>query len=126
GALDVWLVPIQMKKGRPGVMLGVLASSAQQRVLADIILRETTTLGLRVTPVQRFEAEREIKPVTTSFGVVQVKLKRWGGEVLGAMPEYEDCRKLAEAKNVPVKLVYESALSAAHDQFLATSQRTNR
>jgi uncharacterized protein (TIGR00299 family) protein len=118
GALDVWLVPMQMKKNRPGLTLGVLAPTAAQQVIADIILRETTTLGVRVHAVQRFEAEREIQTVTTEYGVVQVKLKRWGGQVLGAMPEYEDCRRLAEAKNVPVRSVHESAMAAAHAAFM--------
>ncbi|HEY7088921.1 MAG TPA: nickel pincer cofactor biosynthesis protein LarC, partial [Tepidisphaeraceae bacterium] len=80
GALDVWLAPVQMKKNRPGVLLGVLSPGAKQRELADIILRETTTLGVRVHPVQRFEAERELKTIETSFGPVQVKVKRWGGQ----------------------------------------------
>ena len=122
GALDVWLVPMQMKKGRPGVLLAVLAPAAQQRGIADIILRETTTLGVRVHRVERFEAQREIKPVTTPFGIVQVKLKRWSGELVGAMPEYDDCRRLAQARNLPVKLVYDAALSAAHDEFLSPSR----
>jgi uncharacterized protein (DUF111 family) len=113
GALDVWLTPMQMKKGRPGVMLAILAPASTQRVVADIVMRETTTLGMRVHPVHRFEADREIQSVSTPFGVVQVKLKSWGGQVLGAMPEYEDCQRLAVAKNVPLRVIYESALIAA-------------
>lgn len=118
GALDVWLIPMQMKKNRPGVMLGVLTAAMKQREIADIILRETTTLGVRVHPVQRFEAEREVQSVATPLGVVQVKLKKWSGQVLGAMPEYEDCRRLAEANNLPLRQVYESALAAAHAEFI--------
>jgi hypothetical protein len=118
GALDVWATPIQMKKGRPAVTLGVLAAASKQREMADIILRETTTLGVRVHPVQRFEAEREMQSVTTTYGIIQVKLKKWGGQVIGAMPEYEDCRKLAEARNISLRTVYDSALAAAHDAFL--------
>ncbi len=83
GSLDVWLVPIQMKKNRPGVMLGVLTGAANQRTIADIILRETTTLGVRVHPVQRFEAEREIKSINSPYGAVQVKIKSWGGQIVG-------------------------------------------
>lgn len=118
GALDVWLVPMQMKKNRPGVLLGVLAPASTQRTVADIILRETTTLGVRVHPVERFEAEREIRSITTPYGAVQVKLKTWGGQIVGAMPEYEDCRRLAETKNLPVKLVYESAFAAAQELLM--------
>jgi uncharacterized protein (TIGR00299 family) protein len=113
GALDVWLTPMQMKKGRPAVVLAVLAPASAQRVVADIVMRETTTLGMRVHPVHRFEADRQMQSVNTPFGVVQVKVKSWGGQVLGAMPEFEDCQRLALAKNVPLKLVYESALLAA-------------
>ena len=116
-ARDVWLTPIQMKKNRPGVLLSVLASAALEQTLADIILRETTTLGVRVQPVQRHEAWREIRPIETPYGTVNVKLKRMGDEWLGAMPEYDDCKRLAEAHGVPVRLVYEAALAIAQRVF---------
>jgi uncharacterized protein (TIGR00299 family) protein len=112
GALDVWMTPIQMKKNRPAVMLGVLTSAARQREIADIILRETTTLGVRVTPVERFEADREVQTVQTPFGSVKVKVKRWDGAVVGVMPEFEDCRKLAEAKGAPIAEVHAAAMLA--------------
>lgn len=113
GALDVWLMPIQMKKGRPGVLLSVLAPSAQESVVADLLLRETTTLGLRVHPVHRHEAERAFVKVATRYGVITVKLKRMGEAVVGAKPEYEECVTLAQAHKVPVRMVYEAALAAA-------------
>jgi uncharacterized protein (TIGR00299 family) protein len=119
GAIDVWLTPVQMKKGRPGVVLAALARQSQQQTLADAIIRETTTLGVRCFPVQRYEAERETASVHTGFGLIPVKLKRWGGRVLGAMPEYEDCRRLAEEKRLPVRVVYETALAAAHQKYLS-------
>jgi len=118
GALDVWLAPIQMKKNRPANTLFVLAPASAQRNIADMILRETTTLGVRIHPVNRFEAEREFQNVVTAHGSVQIKLKKWGGQVIGAMPEYEDCRRLAESKNVPVKLVYDAALAAAQQRLV--------
>ena len=108
-----------MTRRQKAVTLAVLAPAIKQRDMADIILSETTTLGVRIHPVQRFEAEREMQSVTTAYGIVQVKLKRWGGKLIGAMPEYEDCRKLAEAKGVSLRMVYESALAAAHEAFLA-------
>jgi pyridinium-3,5-bisthiocarboxylic acid mononucleotide nickel chelatase len=113
GALDVWLTPIQMKKGRPGVLLSVLAPSAQESVMADLLLRETTTLGVRVHPVQRHEAKRELVKVATRYGAITVKLKRIGGAVIGAKPEYEECLTQAQAHNTPVRRVYEAALAAA-------------
>jgi len=117
GARDVWLTPIQMKKNRPGVLLSVLASAALEQTLTDIILRETTTLGVRVQPVQRHEAGRETRPIETPYGTVQVKLKRMGNELLGVMPEYDDCKRLAEEHGVPTRLVYEAVLATAHQVF---------
>jgi len=113
GAKDVWLIPIQMKKGRPGVLLGVLASAEHESALAEIILRETTTLGVRVHAIaRRHEAQREMHEVQTEFGTVRVKVKRVGEEAIGAMPEYEDCQKLASDRGAPVRVVYESAIVA--------------
>lgn len=117
GALDVWLTPIHMKKNRPGVTLCVLAPAAVQDAIADLILRQSTTLGIRVVPVTRFEAEREMRTVATAFGQIQVKCKKWAGEVVGVMPEYEACAKLALAANVSVKEVYDAAMVAAHAEI---------
>lgn len=114
GALDAWLTPVQMKKGRPGVVLSLLAPAAQEAELAALLLRETTTLGVRVHAVHRHEAGRELHTVATPYGPVPVKLKRLGDRVWGAAPEYEDCRRLAEAADVPVRLVYEAAQAAAY------------
>jgi uncharacterized protein (TIGR00299 family) protein len=113
GALDVWLAPVQMKKGRPAVVLSVLAPASRETELADLILRETTTLGLRVRPVRRHEARREMCTVDTPYGPVAVKRKWLGEELIGVMPEYEDCRRVAEQHNVPVRLVHEVAVAAA-------------
>ncbi len=115
GAWDVWLTPIQMKKGRPAVMLGVLAPGRLEAALADLILRETTTMGMRVHRVGKHAARREMRSVETSFGKVSVKLKWIGGELLGATPEYEDCRALAASAAAPLRLVYDAALAAAAD-----------
>ncbi|MDY7109843.1 MAG: nickel pincer cofactor biosynthesis protein LarC [Planctomycetota bacterium] len=113
GAADVWLTPVQMKKNRPAVVLSVLAPAARELALVEIILRETTTLGLRVRPVRRHEARREMRSVDTAYGAVTVKLKWLGVELIGVMPEYDDCRRLAERHRVPVRLVHEAAAAAA-------------
>jgi pyridinium-3,5-bisthiocarboxylic acid mononucleotide nickel chelatase len=113
GALDAWIVPVQMKKGRPGAVLSVLAEAELEPVLRDILFRHTTTLGVRVHEVRRHETRREMRQVSTPFGQVAMKLKWIGEDLAGAMPEYEVCRKLAEAKGVPVQQVYEAALRAA-------------
>ena len=113
GALDVWTTPIQMKKGRPATLLSVLAPSAHESTLTHLLLTETTTLGVRIHPVYRHEAERQFVTVQTKYGEVRVKLKRVNGEVIGAKPEFDDCLKLAEEKKVAVRRVYEAAQVAA-------------
>ena len=114
GALDVWLAPIQMKKGRPGVMLTVIAPAALEAALADALLRETTTLGVRVRPLShRHEARREERRVETPFGAVTVKVKWLGREAVGAAPEYDDCVAAARAHSKSVREVHEAAVVAA-------------
>lgn len=113
GARDVWLTPVQMKKGRPGVMLAALAPAGLEAALADLLLRETTTLGVRVHAVHRHEADREQRTVDTRYGPIRVKLKRIDGQIWGAMPEYDDCQAAADAAGAPVRLVYEEALARA-------------
>ena len=114
GAKDVWFTPIQMKKNRPAIMLSALGPASTESALTQIILRETTTLGVRVHMLHhRHEARREMRSIETPFGQIQVKVKWIGKDPAGAMPEYEDCRALAEKAQVPVREVYESALAAA-------------
>ena len=119
GARDVWLTPVQMKKDRPAVQLSVLGMAADEAKLATTLLRETTTLGVRVQPVARYAAERTMQRVATPYGEVQVKVKLLDGQAVGAKPEHEDCARLAEAHGVPVRLVYEAAAAAAYTTLLA-------
>lgn len=95
GALDVWMTPIQMKKNRPAVLLSALVNEGDADSAADVILRETSTLGVRRRAVERYTADREIVEVDSSLGPARVKIKRVDGEVAGIAPEYEDCRTLA-------------------------------
>ena len=95
GALDVWYTPIQMKKNRPGVLLSALGPAALESKLAEVFLRDTPTLGVRVRPVGRYVAERDIVTVETEFGPMRLKRKWLGGEVVSAAPEYEDVAELA-------------------------------
>lgn len=113
GALDVWTTPIQMKKGRPAVLLGVLAPASREQVLADLLLRETTTLGLRVHTVHRHEAPRDFITVETPYGVIPVKRKWLYNRVVGVKPEYDACLRLAQEQGVSVRLVHEAAQVAA-------------
>ncbi len=122
GALDVWTTAIGMKKGRPGTLLSVLGAAEKEEELAVLILRETTTLGVRVYPVTRHIAEREFQTIETVYGPVPVKVKLLDGERLGAKPEFDECKRIAEAKGVPVRVVYEAALAAA--QTASSGERT--
>jgi uncharacterized protein (TIGR00299 family) protein len=100
GALDAWLEPIGMKKGRAGTKLCALVPSGDEARFAGTFLRETTTLGVRTTAYQRFEAEREVRDVTTSLGPVRVKVSRFGSAER-SKPEFEDVRRIAEARGEP-------------------------
>lgn len=122
GALDVWTTPIQMKKGRPGVLLSVLSPAGQAETLAAILLRETTTLGVRTLPMHRYMAARSQACVETEYGPVQVKLKHVAGELAGVKPEYDACVQLAQTHAVPVRRVVEAAHAAAYSVFLKSAQ----
>ncbi len=106
GAADAWFTPVQMKKGRPAVMLSVICPEADEERVARLLLRETSTLGVRVRPVHRWEAEREVLEFETSLGPAAVKVKRLPGEPPRAAPEFEACRRLAEATGLPLAEVY--------------------
>jgi uncharacterized protein (TIGR00299 family) protein len=110
GALDVFTTPVQMKKNRPGTLLTVLCRPGDAQSLMSLIFAETTTFGVRSHTAQRRVLPRESVKVKTKFGEVRVKLSRVNGRVLHAAPEYEDCRKLAEEKNVPLQRVINEAL----------------
>jgi hypothetical protein len=102
GALDVFLTQVLMKKGRPGVKLTVLCKEADSEELIKIIMKETTTIGLRFYDVKRRVLQREIKIVDTEFGKVRVKLSKFGDEILKATPEYDDCKRIAKKLNIPL------------------------
>jgi hypothetical protein len=91
-----------MKKGRPAVTLSCLCLPEMEEVLAEILLRETTTLGLRKYPVDRLKTDHEIVERETSWGLVRFKVARLGGETLRANPEFEDVRRLSEEHSIPL------------------------
>lgn len=113
GALDAWLTPIMMKKGRPAVQLAVLTRAATLPSVTEVIFRETSSLGVRSYTAQRAVQPRRLVRVTVPWGEVQVKVATWGGKVTNLAPEYEDCRILAQKHGVPIKEVYQAALCAA-------------
>jgi len=124
GAWDVYRAPVQMKKGRSGVQVTVLSSPDQLPALRDLLLRETTTIGLRWRLEYKMALDREFADVETPWGSVRIKIARWtSGEVANASPEYEDCRNLARTHHVPLKQVMQAAMCAwAASQ--SASQRT--
>jgi len=106
GAADVWFTPIQMKKNRPAIKLSALCSIGKEDAIVGVLLRESSTLGVRVTEVRRHEAEREVITFPSSLGTAMVKIKRWEGEPPQLSPEYESCRRLAEELSLPLAEVY--------------------
>ena len=114
GALDVYLTPVQMKKGRPGTLLTVLTSRSKQSQVTEILFRETTTIGIRFHAVQRETLERRWDEVSLDGGVVRIKVAVRGGNVLNAAPEFDDCVRVAAATGQPVKAVQAAALRAWH------------
>ena len=112
GALDVFYTPVQMKKNRPGTLLTVVTRPDGKGAIADIIFRETTTIGLRHYEVDRECLQRELVTVETPLGAVRFKVARRDGRVMNAVPEFEDCSRLAAAHNLPVKEVQAIAVKA--------------
>ncbi|OGP52890.1 MAG: TIGR00299 family protein [Deltaproteobacteria bacterium RBG_13_52_11] len=111
GALDASLIPIQMKKGRPGFTIRCLSTAAQREKLTQLILRESTTLGVRMHQVERVTLPREERQVETAYGSIKVKVAfNQDGEIVNLMPEYESCCQAAEEKKVPLKEVYQEAI----------------
>jgi pyridinium-3,5-bisthiocarboxylic acid mononucleotide nickel chelatase len=116
GALDVWTVPVQMKKGRPGIVLSALTRPGDESEVARAMLEETTTLGVRVSRLRRYELEREERIVDLDGGSVRVKIAWLDGRVVNVAPEHDDCAALAHATGRSVKSVWAAALAAAHQQ----------
>jgi pyridinium-3,5-bisthiocarboxylic acid mononucleotide nickel chelatase len=110
GALDVYTTPVQMKKNRPGTLLTLLCRPQDTSALMELIFAETTTFGARTYRAQRRALPRESVSVHTQYGDVRVKLSRVNGRILHAAPEYDDCRKLAVEKNVPLQQVINDAM----------------
>jgi uncharacterized protein (DUF111 family) len=117
GALDVWMSQALMKKGRPGVVLHVLAAAADRERLAQAVFTETTTFGLRVVPCEREYIEERRESVKIGKLKVGVRLSFVGGRLATVSPEYEDVRRVAAAVGRPARVVYEAAQSAARSRF---------
>jgi uncharacterized protein (TIGR00299 family) protein len=113
GALDVWTVPVAMKKGRPGIVLSALARPDAEAAIARTILEQTTALGVRVARLRRYELDREVRTVAVDGRSVRVKLGLLDGRIVNVAPEHDDCAAVAAATGAPVKSVWAAALAAA-------------
>ncbi len=113
GALDAWLAPIQMKKGRPGLEVSALCPSDALTSVEEAFFANSTTIGLRRQVMQRTVLDRALAKIATSHGEVRVKVASRAGQILGVTPEFEDCRKLALRAKVPVRRVLAEASAAA-------------
>jgi pyridinium-3,5-bisthiocarboxylic acid mononucleotide nickel chelatase len=110
GAVDVFMTPIIMKKSRPAVKLTVLVDSAHLQEICNSIFVETTTMGVRISEASRKKLSREMIEVDTEYGKVSVKLGKIGDEVLKALPEYDDCKRLSLKNNVPMMKIHQAVL----------------
>jgi uncharacterized protein (TIGR00299 family) protein len=116
GALDAWAIPITMKKGRPGLTICALAAAPQADAVTAALLRETTSIGVRRTPVNRTERPRRIVSVATAFGPIRVKISEGPFGPPQIKPEFDDCAAAARTHGVPVREVLAAALAATHLQ----------
>jgi uncharacterized protein (TIGR00299 family) protein len=124
GALDVFMVPVQMKKDRPGVLLTVLCRPEAAETIIEMLLVQTTTLGVRYYEAKRRALERVIETIDTEFGRVRIKVARDGARTLHFQPEYDDCARLAIEANAPL-LEVQAAASAAFRDRMKSQQKTN-
>jgi uncharacterized protein (DUF111 family) len=121
GARDVWMTPAQMKKSRPAIVLSALCDPEKLPSLVLLLLRETTTLGVRVREIERLCLPREIWEVVTPYGTVRVKVAKFGDEIVNLAPEYDDCRQLALRCGISLKEVMAAALEAARRKMQGLS-----
>ena len=108
GALDVFLTSILMKKGRPGTKVTVLSSVERQGQIAQLLLQQTTTFGVRTYLTNRQKLTRDFIQVTTPWGPVTAKRGFWEDKITKIVPEYEDCRRVAETHQIPLRTVYDA------------------
>ena len=126
GAVDAWSAPIVMKKGRPALEVTALAPPAALADVQRAFFLHSTTLGVRVQPMARAVLGRAFENVATPYGAVRIKLGALEGEILGAQPEFEDCRRLATKAGVPVRAVLAAATAAAHALLAGAAPRAKR
>jgi pyridinium-3,5-bisthiocarboxylic acid mononucleotide nickel chelatase len=109
GALDVWLTSVTMKKGRPATVVSAIVPAERRANVERALFLESTTIGVRATPVSRTRAPRRFETVTTRWGDVRLKLRGWEGRVIGAMPEYDDCLRLSRESDASIREIWAEA-----------------
>lgn len=109
GALDAWLTPITMKKGRPATQVSVLVPASKRQAVEQVLFEQTSTLGVRATVIDRVKLPREFVSVITRWGDVPIKLRVWNGRVIDAAPEYDVCLAIAREHDQPVRVVWNEA-----------------
>ncbi len=109
GALDVWLTPVTMKKGRPATVVSAIVPEDRRATVERTFFLESTTLGVRATPLSRTRADRRFETVATRWGDVRLKLRGWEGRVIGAMPEYDDCLRLSRESDASIREIWAEA-----------------
>jgi hypothetical protein len=112
GASDVFFVNIMMKKGRPGIVLNVICETGLADVVKEIIFTESTTLGMRTFPFKKDTLVRKFDTIQTIYGEVAIKRSYYNEREVSSKPEYEDCRKIALEKGIPVKEVYNNIMAS--------------
>jgi uncharacterized protein (DUF111 family) len=126
GALDVWTTPIQMKKQRPGVMLGLLCASEQRDALARLVIELTGSFGVRFRPWERLVLQRRFVTLTTALGDVRVKVGALDGREVVAAPEYESVRQLAQRAGVSLRQAMLTAQAAVQQWHTGPLQRPSQ
>jgi uncharacterized protein (TIGR00299 family) protein len=117
GAVDVTITPVSMKKNRPAVHVSVMAPAEKNEKIAEVLLTETSTFGVRYYELSRITLDREIQTIKTPHGPVKVKVGSLNGNLLKISPEYEDCKKIARREKLPIKKVYEDVRKIAEQKI---------
>ena len=118
GALDGYIMPIQMKKSRPGSLISVIVEDKNLSKIEDVIFYQSTTFGIRKYKTSRRKLSRKLVNVQTEFGMIQVKIGLFNGKIRNVVPEHEECKKIAAERGLPLKLVYQVTQEAARQSIL--------
>ena len=122
GALDVFHTPIQMKKNRPGVLLTLLCPESDADKFTELMLRETTTFGIRRHTCERRKLHREFSTAQTPYGEVKIKIGKLDGKILHATPEFESCKSLADRATVPLRIVFDAAIKSLKGPYFRSAR----